>query len=518
DPARQKIVHHARLAIGVLRRVGVTLRGVVGDTALVSYLLDPSRHPPHHLEQIARAVLRRAVQPLKGVVGSGKDFRRFDQLPPARAGAYACHLAEVCGAAWYAMEPELARVGLDRLYQDVDLPLSETLARMEEVGIRVDPVRLATLERSFEKEKARVAEDIHTLAGRPFNIGSLKQLGVVLFEELKLPVLKKTKTGYSTDSETFEKLRSKHPIIEQILRWRTLAKLIDTYTTVLTRAIDPADGRVHTTFQQTVAVSGRLITTEPDLQRTPVRTGEFRQIREAFVAAPGWRLVSADWSQIELRLLAHVSSDQRLLEAFRTGTDVHRATAAELFDVPPQLVTREQRDVGKTVNFATVYGQGATALGQNLRISRSKAKEYIDRFFACYDGVAAWKQQVVTDAYLHGYTATLLGRRRYIPELKSNNFTDRAYGERIATNAPIQGSAADLCKMAMLRIDRDLAGMQARLVLQVHDELVIECPPEEVDRAVGIARKHMEEVGKAVGLTVPLAVDVGVGETWADAH
>jgi DNA polymerase-1 len=517
DASRPKIVHQARTAIGALGRHGVALRGVVGDPALASYLLDPSGHPPHHLEQIARVVLHTGVQPLKGVIGSGRGYLRFEQLPPGRAGAYACHLADVAGAAWAALSPQLALAGLDGLYAEVDLPLADTLARMERIGIKVDPLRLATMERTFEEEKRRVAEQIHQLAGREFNVGSLKQLGQVLFEELKLPVLKKTKTGYSTDSETLEKLRPKHEIIDLVLRWRTLAKLIDTYTTVLSRAIDPRDGRVHTSFQQTVAVSGRLITTEPDLQRTPVRTGEFRQIREAFVAEPGWLLVSADWSQIELRVLAHVSQDPHLLAAYTAGRDVHRETAAELFGIPADRVTRPQRDVGKTVNFATLYGQGATALALQLGIPRKQAKEYIDRFFAHYEGVAAWKQQVVTDAYLHGYTTTIRGRRRYIPELQSNNFTDRAYGERIAANAPIQGSAADLCKMAMLAIDREILarGLRARLVLQVHDELVLEVPSEEVEALKELVRRHMEGVAQ---LSVPLAVDVGVGPTWAAAH
>jgi DNA polymerase-1 len=388
---------------------------------------------------------------------------------------------------------------------------------MERRGVRVDPLRLAALERDLESEKQSIERTAWELAGRGFNIGSIKQLGAVLYEDLGLPILKKTKTGYATDSETLEKLAPKHPIIRHVLRWRTVAKLIDTYTTVLQAAIDPRDGRVHATFQQTVGASGRLITTEPDLQRTPVRTGEFRQVRAAFTAAPGSQLVSADWSQIELRVLAHISGDLRLISAFANHRDVHRETATELFAVRADEVTAEQRNVGKTVNFATIYGQGATSLAQQLGISRTKAKEYIDRFFAHYYGVAAWRERVVTDGYVNGYVTTLWGRRRYIPELLSHNFTDRAYGERIATNAPIQGTSADLCKAAMLAIDADLRerGLAAHLVLQIHDELVLEVPDAEVPIVAPLVKQHMEGVAT---LQVPLSTEVGVGATWADAH
>ncbi len=517
DPARPKVVHPYRTVLRVLGGKGVVLRGVVGDPGLASYLLDPSGQPPHTLEQIARTALHAAVQPLKGVVGSGKAVLRFDALPPGRAGAYACHLADVCGAAWTALAPRLMTDGLDRLYAEVDLPLSETLARMERAGIAVDRKRLEALERVFEAERTRLAEEACELAGRAFNLGSTKQLGAVLFEELRLPVKKTTKTGYATDSETLEKLRAQHPIVARVLRWRTLAKLIDTTTRVLIHAIDPRDGRVHATFQQTVAASGRLITTDPDLQRTPVRTGEFRQVRDAFVAEPGWLLISADWSQIELRVLAHLSQDANLLAAFSAGRDVHRETAAELFGVSAEEVSREQRDVGKTVNFATLYGQGATALAAQLHLPRATAQRYIDRFFAHYQGVAAWKEKTVTDGHLQGYVATPHGRRRYIPELQSNNFADRAYGERIAANAPIQGAAADLCKLAMLAIDRELLerGLRSRLVLQVHDELVVESPVEEVVAVTELVRRHMEG---GIRLSVPLVVDLGIGATWAEAH
>lgn len=517
DERQPKAFHEVKLAMVPLAAAGVGLQGVVGDSALASYLVDPTKHQPHRLEQVAREYLRTAIQPLKGVVGSAKTFVRFRDLPPGRAGAYACHLADTVRGAWEVLEPRLHADEMWSLYEDLDLPLSATLARMELAGIRVDPLRLVRLDAELNAEKDAIAREIHEIAGREFHVGSLKQLGTVLFDEMKLPIIKRTKTGYATDSETLEKLADRSPIIPKILRFRSISKLIDAYTQVLLRSVDPRDGRIHATFNQTVAASGRLITGEPDLQRTPVRTGEYRQIREAFVASPGHKLVSGDWSQIELRVMAHLARDYRLISAFTEGRDVHRETAAELFGVPAADVTGEQRSIGKTVNFATIYGQGATSLGTKLGIPRPKAKEYIDRFFEHYEGVARWKESTITEAYLDGFVTTMWKRRRYIPELKSHNFTDRAYGERIATNAPIQGTAADLCKAAMLRIDEALLdrGLQARLVLQIHDELVLEVPDEEVDAVVPLVREHMEKVAD---LAVPLAVEVGVGRTWADAH
>ena len=338
----------------------------------------------------------------------------------------------------------------------------------------------------------------------------------MLFEELKLPVVKKNKTGYSTDAEVLERLAAKHEIARQILAQRELAKLINTYTNVLRDAIAPETGRIHATFQQTVGVSGRLITTDPDLQRTPVRTPEGRRIRRAFVAPEGTLLMSADWSQIELRVLAHFSQDPRLLEAFRDRLDLHRRTASLLFHVDPEAVTKEQRDVGKTVNFATIYGQGATALAQQLEIPRREAKAYIDRYFERYATVREWLDTTIAEAHQLGYVTTLLGRRRYIPELSSRNFTDRAYGERIAANTPIQGSAADLCKLAMLQIDARLSeqGMRTKMLLQIHDELLFEAPPEELDAAKTLIRDRMEN---AFPLDVPLVVDIGHGASWAEA-
>jgi len=329
--------------------------------------------------------------------------------------------------------------------------------------------------------------------------------------------VKKTKTGYSTDADVLERLAQKHEIARQILAQRELAKLINTYTDVLRDAIAPETGRIHATFQQTTGVSGRLISTDPDLQRTPVRTPEGVRIRKAFVAPAGTSLISADWSQIELRVLAHFSKDPRLVEAFRDNLDLHRRTASILFKVAPEEVTKEQRNTGKTVNFATIYGQGATALGQILGIARKDAQSYIEQYFAYYAEVRRWLDATIAEAHEKGYVTTILGRRRYIPELSMRNDTDRAAGERIAANTPIQGSAADLCKLAMLAIDRELPAVApgARMLLQVHDELVFEVPDAEVAATEALVRAAME---KPYPLDVPLVVGIGVGRSWGDAH
>jgi DNA polymerase-1 len=369
----------------------------------------------------------------------------------------------------------------------------------------------------FETRKLEVERRIYELAGHEFNIGSTKQLAVVLFEELQLPVLKRTKTGYSTDADVLERLAPKHEIVQHILRQRTLAKLINTYTEVLSTSVNPKTGRIHATFQQTTGVSGRLITTDPDLQRTPIRTEDGKRIRRAFIPQDGWILISADWSQIELRVLAHYTKDPALRQAFTDNVDVHRLAASRIFDVAPEAVTSEQRTVGKTLNFATIYGQGATALGQSLGISRNEAKAIIDRYFEQYAGVARWIDETVDEANRTGFVTTILGRRRYIPELSSNNMTDRAYGERIAANTPIQGSAADLCKLAMLKIADEIRakGMQTRMLVQIHDELLFEAPPDELEAAETLVREAMEH---PYPLEVPLVVGMGHGASWAEAH
>lgn len=515
DASVAKVTHDLREVDCVLRGAGITIAGVVGDTRLASFLVDPTRDIPHRLDQISRTWLHRVLLPIEDLLGSGKKRKALTEVSLEELGVHAAHLVAAAAEVWPILAAALEDEGHAETLAEVSMPLAYVLARMQRVGVRVDPELLGELEADFVRRRDEVEAEVHQLAGRAFNLGSSKQLGAVLFDELGLPVLKKTKTGYSTAAAVLERLAPQHPIADEVLEWRALAKLVNTYTRVLREAIAPEDGRVHATFQQTVGASGRLITTDPDIQRTPIRTKDGKRIREAFVPREGWVMLSADWSQIELRLVAHVTGDERLVEAFQKGEDVHRRTAAEIFDVAPEAVDAVQRNVGKTVNFATIYGQGATALSHSLDMSRKEAKALIDRYFEVYSGVRAWLDETIAQAHEDGFVETMLGRRRYIPELSSNNFTDRAYGERIATNTPIQGSAADLCKLAMLAIARDIEAMEAEMLLQIHDELIFECPPHEVEALRELVKRHMETV---VELDVPLVAAVGAGPSWAAAH
>ncbi|HEY0133985.1 MAG TPA: DNA polymerase I, partial [Nannocystis sp.] len=454
DEARPKFVHDVKQLAILCARHGLSLGGEIVDTMITSFLVDPVKCIPHALDQVAREYVQRSIPAAKSLLGAGQSTRAPGVVDIAAAAKYAAQLADVILALAPVLQKRLAEAGQVEHYKNLEHPLAYVLARMELAGIRVDREDLTRMGEEFHARKAEIEKRIYALAGREFNIGSTKQLADVLFDELKLPVIKKNKTGYSTDAEVLERLAPKHEIAQQVLAQRELAKLINTYTDVLREAIAPETGRIHATLQQTVGVSGRLISTDPDLQRTPIRTPEGRRIRRAFVAPEGMRLVSADWSQIELRVLAHFSKDPRLVEAFRDKLDLHRRTASLLFHVEPEAVTKEQRNVGKTVNFATIYGQGATALGQILGVPRKDADSYIEKYFEYYADVRRWLDRTIAQAHEDGFVTTLLGRRRYIPELSMRNNSDRAAGERIAANTPIQGSAADLCKLAMLQIDR----------------------------------------------------------------
>ncbi|PKN58608.1 MAG: DNA polymerase I [Deltaproteobacteria bacterium HGW-Deltaproteobacteria-14] len=517
DPARPKVCHDAKELWRGLTRQGVALEGVVFDTRLASFLVEPTRIIPHRLDQLSKEFLHRTIRPAKSVIGSGKSQVAFLESDPDDLTEWACHLADAVVSIYPAVQQRLREEGQEAQLLERDLPLSWVLGRMEVDGILVDVPDLEAMGVEFRERLAELERRTWELAGREFNLGSTKQLGEMLFDELGLPVVKRTKTGYSTDSDVLEKLAESHAIAAVVLEWRKLAKLINTYTDVLTRSVHPETGRIHATFQQTTGATGRLISTDPDLQRTPIHTAEGKRIRHAFIAPAEHRIISADWSQIELRLLAHVSGDPELIEAFREGHDVHRRTASKLFDVPLAEVSPEQRGVGKTVNFATIYGQGATALAQLLKIPRADAKRYIDQYFNVYAGVRGWLDRTTAEALERGYVTTMNGRRRYIPELSSNNPMDRQAGIRIAANTPIQGSAADLCKAAMMDIARRLEkqGLATKMLLQIHDELVFEAPDHEVEVVTALVRDAME---RALELAVPLVVDIGVGQSWGEAH
>jgi DNA polymerase-1 len=414
------------------------------------------------------------------------------------------------------LRPEIESLGLAELYDTIDLPLVRVLARMEQTGVRVDPAQLRVLSLRMEEEIARLSGEIFSLAGKTFNINSPQQLGKVLFEDLNLPAPVKYGKGkaVSTAADVLETLAEEHAIARKVLDYRQLAKLKGTYVDALPALVDPVTGRLHTTFNQAGAATGRLSSSNPNLQNIPIRTELGREIRAAFVPRPGWKLIVADYSQIELRLLAHMSHDRVLVDAFRNGEDIHTRTAAEVFGVPPIMVTPEHRRNAKAVNFGIVYGQTPFGLAVSLGIERREAEVYIRAYFERYAGVRRWLDQTIAEVRRSGVSINMFGRRRPIPDMQARNPNARNFAERTAVNTPLQGAAADLIKLAMIRIDEKLRGMQAKMVLQVHDELIFEAPPEEAGEVRAIAKSEMESVRK---LDVPLLVDVGAGDNWRDA-
>ena len=435
------------------------------------------------------------------------------------AAHYAAEDAEVTLQLHQHLWPKLqAEPRLAALYQTIELPVARVLQRIERHGVLVDCDMLARQGEELAVKILQLERHAHELAGQPFNLGSPKQLGELLFDQLKLPVVKKTAGGApSTDEEVLEKLALDFPLPRAVLDWRSLSKLKSTYVDKLPRMVNPRTGRVHTSYAQAVAVTGRLASSDPNLQNIPIRTTEGRRIREAFIAPPGWSIVSADYSQIELRIMAHLSEDEALLRAFNEGQDVHRATAAEVFGTTPENVTAEQRRYAKVINFGLIYGMTAFGLAQNLGIGRDAAKAWIDRYFDRYPGVARYMDSTRTRAKRDGFVETVFGRRLWLPEIKSPNGPRRAGAERAAINAPMQGTAADLIKLAMISVQDviDQEGRQSRLIMQVHDELVLEVPPNELDWARTEIPARMAAVAT---MKVPLMAEVGIGSNWDQAH
>ena len=507
----KKVSHDVKPLMVRLLEDGLSTDGFVFDTALAAYLLSPT-DGSYELEKLS-------VSYFNFETAKAADYLDEDAFGPLSdpakpMGAWLSHTALV-EALYETLKPRLAELGLDRVFYELELPLCPVLARMEAEGFLVDR---RTLHEFGERLEKRIREDeqaIYDMAGEQFNINSPKQLGVILFEKLGLPPVKKTKTGYSTNAEVLEKLRYQHPIVDSVLEYRQYAKLKSTYVDGLTKVIG-ADGRIRTTFQNTVTATGRLSSTEPNLQNIPVRTELGAEMRYMFHARPGWVLVDADYSQIELRLLAHMADDKQMQEDFLSGHDIHTATAARVFGVSQNEVTSELRRRAKAVNFGIVYGISAFSLSQDLGVTVAEAKEYMDRYFEKYNGVAAYMTDVVQKARNDGYVVTLFGRRRWLPELQSSNFNLRAFGERVALNAPIQGTAADIIKLAMIRVDQALRreNLQGRLVLQVHDELIVECPETEQETVRMLLEREMAGV---IGLSVPLTADAGAGKTWGGA-
>lgn len=491
DPGRPKATADLKwLTLEMLKR-GITPGGFRDDVSLYAFLLDADP---------------------SGCSLDALVERRLDLKIGPRADERALYMYELNER----LRPEIDRRGLRKLYEEIELPLTAALARMEFAGIRVDAEALARMSATMETEVSRLTADIHALAGREFNISSPQQLGRVLFEEMKLPAPVRYGKGktISTAADVLEALAPDHEIVRKVLEYRQLTKLKGTYADALPQLIDPATGRIHTSFNQAGAATGRLSSSNPNLQNIPIKTELGREIRSAFVPREGWKLVVADYSQIELRLLAHMSQDPVLLDAFRRGEDIHTRTAAEVLGVPPMMVTREARNSAKAVNFGIVYGISAFGLASNLGISRKEAEVYIRNYFERYSGVRRFIDDTIAETRRTGIARTMFGRERPIPDMNSRNANARGFAERTAVNTPIQGTAADLIKSAMVRVDRALAGMQARLLLQVHDELVLEAPPEEIEAAKAIVCGEMQGVAE---LLVPLVVDVGVGSSWRDA-
>ena len=502
-------LHHGKPVMRALLEQNMTPALPGFDTALAAYLLDPSKGGSS-LEELCARFLGFEALP---AVYAAEDARTLLGIAPEALEALAQHSGLLALLA-PVLKDKLEAQGMAALLQDMELPLSRVLAEMERAGMAVDGARLEEFGRDLAVRLQAAETEVYTLAGQQFNIGSPKQLGVVLFEELGLRAGKKTKTGYSTDADTLEKLRDVHPIIPAVLEWRKLSKLKSTYADGLARFIG-SDGRIHSTLQQMVTATGRLSSTEPNLQNLPIRREDGSEIRRCFVTKPGWVLVDADYSQIELRILAHIANDTAMQAAFRDGEDIHAVTASQVFRVPLGEVTSQMRSRAKAVNFGIVYGISAFSLTDDIHVPQKEAQSYIDAYLNHYEGVRTYMERIKEEAREQGYVTTLFGRRRYLPELKSSNFNTRSFGERVALNTPIQGTAADVIKLAMVRVRNRLLeeGLQARLVMQIHDELLIEAPEAEVQQVCALLQQEMEG---AASLSVKLDAAVSTGENWYD--
>ena len=528
DPSIGKIGHNIKYDLIVLQRAGINLQGIVLDTMVASYLTDPSRLR-HNLGEVSLQYLRRKMIPIADVIGKGAKAVTFDKVPVDLARDYSCEDADVTWRLSGIFRPLLRERELEALFENVERPLIDVLARMERAGIAIDQKVFDKLQHELTGRLRTLEAEIFDVAGEPFQINSPKQLQGILFDKLKLAPKRKTKTGFSTDVEVLEELAGTHPLPAKLLEYRTLEKLRGTYVEALPRLVNPETGRIHTSFNQAVAATGRLSSSDPNLQNIPVRTELGRAIRSGFVAdGTDKRLISADYSQIELRILAHLSGDEHLCAAFRessgtspdTRRDIHRETAAHIFEVSPEQVTADMRRQAKAINFGVVYGISAFGLARNTGLSNAQAARFIEQYFNQYPGVRHYMDQVLERAKADGYVTTVLQRRRYMPELKSTDAPTRKSAERAAINTPVQGSAADVIKLAMLRLDEALQRgilrqTGARLVLQVHDELLVEAPAQDAEQVAAVMKETMEN---AIELEVPLVVDIGIGNNWDEIH
>ena len=520
NPSVLKVLQNAKYDLAVMARRGIRV-APYDDTMLISYVLEGGLHG-HGMDELARLHLGHDPVPFKSVAGTGKSQKSFRHVALKPATQYAAEDADVTLRLWRILKPRLAREGLSTVYETLERPLPAVLAEMETAGVRIDPDRLKRLSSEFGLRMAELEAQAHEIAGRPFNIGSPRQIGEILFGELNLPGGKKTASGqWGTDASVLEDLAATHALPRVLLDWRQLSKLKGTYTDALTAAADPATDRVHTSYQLAAATTGRLASSDPNLQNIPIRTETGREIRQAFIAAPGHLLISADYSQIELRLLAHIGDIPELKRAFKAGLDIHAATASEMFGVPVEGMPSETRRRAKAINFGIVYGISAFGLAAQLGIDQGEAGAYIKTYFDRFPGIRTYMDKTKAEVRQAGFVSTVFGRRIHIPAIHSKSGAERQFGERAAINAPIQGAAADIIRRAMIRMPTALAeaGLKTRMLLQVHDELVFETPEAEADRAITVIKRVMETASDpAVALTVPLVVDARAAPNWDAAH
>lgn len=513
DPAIKKYGHDLKSLIVYFKNKGIQLKGLVFDTMIAAYIVNPSKDT-YKVSELAEEYLKISIEPIEELMGRGKNFTLFGNMPLDKLSGVAGMHAEVILAMWNDVDKVLEENEQQNLYYHIELPLIEVLADMEYRGFKVNLEGLKTFSSELEGRINVLNDEICRLAGESFNINSTKQLGVILFEKLKLPVIKKTKTGYSTDAEVLEQLASQHEIVLKILEYRQLMKLKSTYVEGLMNVIHPSTGKIHSSFNQTVTVTGRISSTEPNLQNIPIKLEMGREIRKVFIPSDeNYLLADADYSQIELRVLAHITNDENMIDAFKNNEDIHTTTAAKVFGVPKEQVTSLLRARAKAVNFGIVYGIGDFSLSKDLGITRKEARKYIDEYLNKYSSVRQYMHDIVQQGKEFGFVTTLFNRRRYLPELKSSNFNIRSFGERIAMNTPIQGSAADIIKIAMVKVYQELEkrNLKSHLILQVHDELIVETHKDEKEAVSMILKECME---KAALLDVPLSVEVKTGSNW----
>ena len=513
-----KVGQNLKYDLTVLANYGIQLKAPLFDTMLAHYLVQPELR--HNMDYLAEIYLNYQTIHIDTLIGpKGKNQKNMADLAPADICDYACEDADITLQLMEPLKAEMEKNQLTRVFHEIEMPLMPVLAQMERNGVRLDTEALSETGEQFRQRMQQLETEIYELAGHPFTITSPRQVGEVLFDELKLnEKAKKTKSGqYSTGEEVLEAIKHKHPIVEKILAHRALKKLISTYIDALPKLIYPATGRIHTSFNQAVTATGRLSSSNPNLQNIPVRGDDGREIRKAFVPEPGCIFFSADYSQIELRIMAHLSADEHLVNDFRCGRDIHAATASRIFHKPIEEVSRDERRKAKTANFGIIYGISAFGLAERMEVSRTEAKELITNYFDTYPRVKEYMQTSVERARELGYIVTEFGRRRYLPDITSRNAVVRGYAERNAVNAPIQGTAADIIKIAMVRIAQrfEAEGIQSKMILQVHDELNFSVLPEEFERVKNIVIQEMEG---AYTMSVPLLADCGEGKNWLEAH